>query len=83
MLVLSRKPGERIVIDDRIRLTVIEVRGNRNFVSASKPRRKFRLSGMNCLVAGWRRLEWTYDDREACPKGFPASDRRLVGKELG
>jgi carbon storage regulator len=29
MLVLTRKLGERIVIDDRITVTVLEVRGNR------------------------------------------------------
>jgi carbon storage regulator len=29
MLVLTRKPGERIVIDDQITVTVLEVQGNR------------------------------------------------------
>ena len=29
MLVLSRKPGEKVVIDNSITLTVVEVRGNR------------------------------------------------------
>jgi len=29
MLVLSRKPGERIVIGEDIHVTVLEVRGNR------------------------------------------------------
>ena len=29
MLVLTRKLGERIVIDDRITVTVLEVQGNR------------------------------------------------------
>ena len=28
MLVLSRKPGEQVVLGDRITLTVVEVRGN-------------------------------------------------------
>jgi carbon storage regulator len=28
MLLLSRKPGEEVVIDGNIRLTVIEIRGN-------------------------------------------------------
>jgi carbon storage regulator len=29
MLVLSRKPGEQVVIDNGITLTVVEIRGNR------------------------------------------------------
>jgi carbon storage regulator len=29
MLVLNRKPGEKIVIGDAITLTVVEIRGNR------------------------------------------------------
>jgi carbon storage regulator len=29
MLILNRKPGERIIIGDGITLTVVEIRGNR------------------------------------------------------
>jgi len=33
MLVLSRKPGEKVVLSNGITLTVVEVRGNRSFDS--------------------------------------------------
>ena len=38
MLVLNRKHGEEIVIGDSIRVTVIEVRGNRVKLGFSGPR---------------------------------------------
>jgi carbon storage regulator len=38
MLVLSRKPGERIVINDRITVTVLEVQGNRIRLGIEAPR---------------------------------------------
>lgn len=38
MLVLSRKPSERIVIDDRITVTVIEVRGNQIRLGIEAPK---------------------------------------------
>jgi carbon storage regulator len=65
MLVLSRKPGERIVIDDRITVTVLEVRGNQIRLGIEAPK-EIPINGRNCFVPGWRRLEWTYDDQEGC-----------------
>jgi hypothetical protein len=65
MLVLSRKPGERLVIDDRIKVTVLEVRGHQIQLGIEAPR-KSRSSGRNCFVPRWQRLEWTYDDQEGC-----------------
>ena len=38
MLVLSRKPGERIVIDDRITVTVLKVRGNQIRLGIEAPK---------------------------------------------
>ena len=38
MLVLTRKPGERIVIDDRITVTVLEVQGNRIRLGIEAPK---------------------------------------------
>ena len=38
MLVLTRKPGERIVIDDRITVTVLEVQGNRIRLGVEAPK---------------------------------------------
>lgn len=37
MLVLSRKPGEKIIIGDDITLTIEEVRGNRIRISIAAP----------------------------------------------
>jgi carbon storage regulator len=38
MLVLTRRPGERIVIDDRITVTVLEVQGNRIRLGIEAPK---------------------------------------------
>ena len=38
MLVLTRKLGERIVIDDRITMTVLEVRGKRIRLGIDAPK---------------------------------------------
>jgi carbon storage regulator len=38
MLVLSRKPGERIVIGPNIELTVVEIRGNKVRLAVDAPR---------------------------------------------
>ena len=38
MLVLTRKIGERIVIDDRITVTVLEVQGNRIRLGIEAPK---------------------------------------------
>jgi carbon storage regulator len=37
MLVLSRRPGEEIVIDGHIRVTVVEVRGNQVRLGITAP----------------------------------------------
>jgi carbon storage regulator len=37
MLVLSRKPGEKVIIGDDITLTIEEVRGNRVRISIAAP----------------------------------------------
>ena len=38
MLVLSRKPGERIVIGPNIELTVVDIRGNKVRLALEAPR---------------------------------------------
>ncbi len=38
MLVLTRKPGQRIVIDDRITVTVLEVQGHRIRLGIEAPK---------------------------------------------
>jgi len=38
MLVLTRKPGERIVIDDRITVTVLEIQENRIRLGIEAPK---------------------------------------------
>lgn len=37
MLVLSRKPGERIIIDDTITLVVVEIRGGKVRIGIDAP----------------------------------------------
>ena len=37
MLVLSRKPGERVLLGDGIELTVVEVKGNRVRLGITAP----------------------------------------------
>ena len=37
MLVLSRKPGEEIVVGDNIRLTVVAIRGNQVRLGITAP----------------------------------------------
>jgi len=37
MLVLSRKPGEKVIIGDGITLTVVEVKGNRVRIGIDAP----------------------------------------------
>ena len=37
MLVLSRKPGEEIIIGDNIRLTILAIRGNQIRLGLSAP----------------------------------------------
>lgn len=38
MLVLSRKSGESLVVDDNIRVTILEIRGDRVSVGIDAPR---------------------------------------------
>jgi len=37
MLVLSRKPGEEIIIDDHIRVTIVSIKGDRIRVGITAP----------------------------------------------
>jgi carbon storage regulator len=37
MLVLSRRPGEKVVIDSEIKVTVVEVQGNRVRLAVEAP----------------------------------------------
>jgi carbon storage regulator len=37
MLVLSRKPGEEVVIGDNVRLTVVAIRGNKVRLGVTAP----------------------------------------------
>jgi carbon storage regulator len=55
MLVLSRRPGEEIVIDGYIRVTVVEVKGNRVRLGITAP----------AGVAVNRKEVWERDNRLA------------------
>ena len=50
MLVLTRKPGEKVVIGDNITLTVVEVQGNRVRIGIDAPDQVRILRGE---LAGW------------------------------
>jgi carbon storage regulator len=58
MLVLSRKQQEKIVIDGRITVTVIRIRGNQIQLGIEAPkeipvqREELLRSAVNCLPAG-------------------------------
>jgi carbon storage regulator len=56
MLVLSRKPGEKLVIDNNITITVLEVAGNRVKLGVEAPDSVRVLRG---------ELAWWQDDQAA------------------
>jgi carbon storage regulator len=73
MLVLSRKPGEKVVIGDSITLTVVEVRGHRVRVGIEAPDQVRILRG---------ELAWWQDDPldaevDGTPVGSRAADSDL------
>jgi carbon storage regulator len=51
MVVLNRKPGERVVIGDGITLTVVEVKGNRVRLAFDAPN-DVRI--LRAELAGWQ-----------------------------
>lgn len=51
MLVLSRKPGEKVIIGDGITLTVVEVMGNRVRVGIEAPE---QVRILRAEPAGWQ-----------------------------
>jgi len=51
MLVLSRKPGEQVVIGNGITITVVEVRGNRVRLAFDAPD---QLGIWRAELAGWQ-----------------------------
>ena len=59
MLVLTRKLGERIVIDDRITVTVLEVQGNRIRLGIEAPK-EIPVMREELVRSAWWRLEWAY-----------------------
>jgi carbon storage regulator len=58
MLVLSRKPGEKVIIGDNITLTVLEVIGNRVKIGVEAPNEVRILRG---------ELAWWEDGQGAAP----------------
>jgi carbon storage regulator len=64
MLVLTRKPGEQLVIDNNIVITVVEVRGNRVRISIDAPEDVRILRGE---LACWVDLPSTESKNEAGP----------------
>ena len=69
MLVLSRKPGEQVVLGDGITLTVVEVRGDRVRLAFDAPDQVRILRGE---LACWQEEPAACDDGPAdpaCPCG--------------
>jgi carbon storage regulator len=62
MLVLSRKPGESIVIDDRIVITVVQIGGGRIRLGIEAPREVPILRSE--VIAADRRAEQAAHDRQ-------------------
>jgi carbon storage regulator len=64
MLVLSRKPGEEVVIGDNIRLTVVAIRGNQVRLGFTAPaevsiqREELRAKGEECGNGVVRPAAW-------------------------
>jgi carbon storage regulator CsrA len=63
MLVLSRKPGEKVVIDNAISLTIVEVQGNRVRIGIEAPDHVRILRG----ELAW----WQNDSHDADRAGEP------------
>jgi carbon storage regulator CsrA len=75
MLVLSRKPGEKVVIGNGITVTVVEVRGNRVRLAFDAPD---QVRILRAELAGWQD-----DPLEADLGGKPDGSRAAeVGLEL-
>lgn len=68
MLVLSRKPGEKVIIGDDITLTIEEVRGNRIRISIAAPNQVRILRG-EIVGREDKPLEWLVEasDPVVCP----------------
>jgi carbon storage regulator len=66
MLVLSRKPGEKLIIDNNITITVLEVSGNRVKIGVEAPDNVRVLRG---------ELAWWQDDRAAAESPRKARPR--------
>jgi carbon storage regulator len=66
MLVLSRKPGEKVVIGDNITLTILEVVGNRVKVGVEAP-------GQVRILRG--ELAWWEDSPTAHPTAKALASR--------
>jgi carbon storage regulator len=70
MLVLSRKPGEKVIIGDGITLTIEEVRGNRIRISIAAPDQVRILRG-EIVGREDKPLQWQVEssDPVVSPKG--------------
>lgn len=72
MLVLSRRPGEEIVINDTIRLTIVAVRGERVRIGVAAP----PSVAVNRKEVHDRRAEWATKARPKSPPRKSGSKRK-------
>ncbi len=79
MLILTRKPGETVVVDDDVRITVLAVRGNQIKLGIEAPQ-EVRVNRLEVLE---RDPDWSPNPAESRPAPHEIPHRRHVQGDQG